>query len=140
MAEALLSGMDTEQGQPMDREGIEIDVETSFLPDQSDPADARYVFGYTITINNGGKIPVRLLTRHWLITDASGKVQEVRGDGVIGKQPKIRPGTFHRYSSFSIIETPVGIMEGSYGMVDDEGLPFEAVIPMFRLAVPGILH
>jgi ApaG protein len=124
----------------MSRDGIDIDVETNFLPDQSDPEDERYVFGYTITIHNDGKVPVRLMTRRWVITDASGKVQEVEGDGVIGKQPKIRPGTFHRYSSLSVIETPVGTMEGSYGMVDDEGLPFDADIPMFRLAVPGILN
>jgi ApaG protein len=124
----------------MSRDGIDIDVETNFLPDQSDPEDERYVFGYTITIHNGGKVPVRLMTRRWVITDASGKVQEVQGDGVIGKQPKIRPGTFHRYSSLSVIDTPVGTMEGSYGMVDDEGLPFDADIPMFRLAVPGILN
>ena len=122
------------------QDGIEIEVDTSFLPDQSDPSDERFVFGYTITIRNGGAIPVRLMTRHWVITDASGKVQEVEGDGVVGKQPKIRPGTFHRYSSLSVIETPVGTMEGSYGMVNDEGLLFDAIIPMFRLAVPGILN
>jgi len=122
------------------REDIEIEVETSFLPDQSDPVDERFVFGYTITIHNEGKLPVRLLTRRWIITDSSGRVQMVEGDGVVGKQPKIRPGTFHRYSSLSVIETPVGTMEGSYGMEDHEGLPFEAPIPMFRLAVPGILN
>ncbi len=124
----------------MTPKGIEIDVETSFLADQSDPERGRFVFGYTITIHNGSRIPVRLLTRRWIITDASGKVHEVVGDGVVGKQPKIRPGNFHRYSSLSVLETPVGTMEGSYGMVDDDGMPFEAVIPMFRLAVPGILH
>jgi len=124
----------------MDHDSIDIEIETSFLPDQSDVEEERFVFGYTITIHNTGKMPVRLLTRQWTITDASGKVQEVKGDGVIGKQPRIRPGTFHRYSSLSIIETPVGTMEGSYGMVDDEGLSFDADIPMFRLAVPGILN
>ena len=124
----------------MGQDAIEIDVETGFLPDQSDPQDERYVFGYTITIRNEGPIPVRLMTRHWIITDASGKVQEVEGDGVVGKQPRIRPGTSHRYSSLSVLETPVGTMEGSYGMVDDEGLPFNAIIPTFRLAVPGILN
>jgi ApaG protein len=124
----------------MAREGIDIDVETSFLADQSDPQDERFVFGYTITIHNASKIPVRLLTRRWLITDAGGKVREVEGDGVVGKQPKIRPGAYHRYSSLSVLETPVGTMEGSYGMVDDDGQPFEAVSPMFRLAVPGILN
>ena len=124
----------------MRQDGIEIEVETSFLPDQSDPSDERFVFGYTITIRNRGKIPVRLMNRRWIITDASGNVQEVEGDGVVGKQPTIRPGTFHRYSSLSVIETPVGTMEGAYGMIDEEGLTFEAPIPTFRLAVPGIVH
>jgi len=121
-------------------ENIEINVETRFLPDQSDPADERFVFGYTITIRNTGKMPVQLLTRRWLITDGGGKVQEVEGDGVVGKQPRIRPKTFHRYSSLSVIDTPVGTMEGVYGMIDDEGLPFDVTIPMFRLAVPGVLN
>ncbi len=124
----------------MHKEGIEIEVETSFLPDQSDPSDERFVFGYTITIRNQGKLPVQLMNRRWTITDATGKVQEVEGDGVVGKQPTIRPGTFHRYSSLSIIETPVGTMEGAYGMIDEEGSIFEARIPTFRLAVPGIVH
>lgn len=124
----------------MRQEGIEIEVDTSFLADQSDPTDERFVFGYTITIRNRGKLPVRLLNRRWVITDASGKTQEVEGDGVVGQQPTIRPGTFHRYSSLSVIETPVGTMEGSYGMVDNEGLQFQAPIPTFRLAVPGIVH
>jgi ApaG protein len=124
----------------MRQDGIEIEVETSFLPDQSDPSDERFVFGYTITIRNQGKLPVKLVNRRWTITDATGKVQEVEGDGVVGKQPTIRPGTFHRYSSLSIIETPVGTMEGAYGMIDEEGSKFEARIPTFRLAVPGIVH
>jgi len=132
--------MDTETAQAALREGIEIGVETSFLPDQSDPAAERFVFGYTITIRNTGKMPVQLLTRRWLITDGGGRVQEVDGDGVVGKQPRIRPGRFHRYSSLSIIETPVGTMEGLYGMVDDEGLSFNVPIPLFRLAVPGVLN
>jgi ApaG protein len=124
----------------MKQDGIEIEVDTSFLADQSDPTDERFVFGYTITIRNQGKLPVRLINRRWLITDASGKTQEVEGEGVVGQQPTIRPGRFHRYSSLSIIETPVGTMEGTYGMVDNEGLQFEALIPTFRLAVPGIVH
>jgi len=124
----------------MDQPSIEIGVEANYLPDQSDAADQRYVFAYTITIRNTGKLPVRLLTRRWLITDAVGKIREVRGDGVVGEQPRIRPGEYHRYSSLSIIETPVGTMEGSYGMIDDEGESFSAPIPVFRLAVPGILN
>jgi ApaG protein len=132
--------MDEETAQIMSRDSIDIDVETKFLPDQSDPENDRFVFGYTITIRNEGKLPVRLMNRRWVITDASGKVQEVKGDGVIGKQPRIRPGTFHRYSSLSVIETPVGTMAGSYGMIDEDGSSFNADIPMFRLAVPGILN
>jgi ApaG protein len=122
------------------QDGIEIEVDTRFLADQSDPTDERFVFGYTITIRNRGKLPVRLINRRWIITDASGKIQEVEGDGVVGQQPTIRPGKFHRYSSLSIIETPVGTMEGSYGMIDHEGLQFDAPIPTFRLAVPGMIH
>ncbi len=119
---------------------IQIGVESTFLADQSDTSEQRFVFAYTITIHNAGKLPVQLLTRRWLITDAVGKVKEVRGDGVVGEQPRIRPGKFHRYSSMSIIDTPVGTMEGSYGMIDNDGAPFSAPIPIFRLAVPGILN
>jgi len=124
----------------MSTQSIQIGVEAKYLPDQSDTEDHRYVFAYTITIRNTGKLPVQLLTRRWLITDAAGKIREVRGDGVVGEQPRIRPGAFHRYSSLSIIETPVGTMEGSYGMIDDDGEAFSATIPVFRLAVPGILN
>ncbi len=119
---------------------IQIGVESTFLADQSDTSEQRFVFAYTITIHNAGKLPVQLLTRRWLITDAVGKVKEVRGDGVVGEQPRIRPGKCHRYSSMSIIDTPVGTMEGSYGMIDTDGEPFSAPIPIFRLAVPGILN
>jgi ApaG protein len=119
---------------------IRIDVQTAYLPDQSEPSDQRYLFSYTVTIHNDGALPTRLLTRRWLITDANGKVQEVRGDGVVGEQPKIPPGRMHRYSSGAVLETPVGTMEGSYGMVSDDGERFEAPIPRFRLAVPGILN
>lgn len=121
-------------------QSIKIDVETQFLPDQSDAEENRFVFAYTITIHNHGKLPVQLLTRRWLITDARGIIQEVVGDGVVGEQPTIRPGDYHRYSSFSVLETPVGTMEGSYGMVDKEGEAFDASIPVFRLAVPGIVN
>lgn len=124
----------------MESQCIKVDVKTQFLPDQSDPEEKRYVFAYTITIHNNGKLPVQLLTRRWLITDASGRIQEVSGDGVVGEQPTIRPGKYHRYSSFSVLETPVGTMEGSYGMVDNEGEAFDASIPVFRLAVPGIVN
>jgi ApaG protein len=125
---------------PQRREAIHVEVETAYLPDQSDPAAPRYVFAYTITIRNNGTVPATLLTRRWVITDANGKVREVAGEGVVGEQPCIPPGQAHRYSSGAVIETPVGVMEGSYGMVTEDGVSFPAPIPAFRLAVPGILN
>lgn len=119
---------------------IRVDVETSYLAEQSEPAERRYVFSYTITIRNEGKEPARLMTRHWVITDANGKVQEVRGDGVVGEQPHLKPGQGFRYSSGAVIETPVGAMQGSYQMVADGGHRFDAPIPAFRLAMPGVLQ
>jgi ApaG protein len=119
---------------------IRVEVETSYLEEQSDPKEHRYVFSYTITIRNDGSVPAKLLTRHWIITDANGKVQEVRGDGVVGEQPHLEPGQGFRYSSGAVIETPVGAMQGSYRMVGDDGLAFDAPIPPFRLAIPGVLH
>ncbi len=122
------------------RHRIRVEVETSYLDEQSDPHEHRYVFAYTITIRNDGPTPARLLTRHWVITDANGKVQEVRGDGVVGEQPYLEPGQGFRYSSGAVIEPPVGAMQGSYQMVSDDGLAFDAPIPPFRLAIPGVLH
>jgi ApaG protein len=119
---------------------IRVDVQTSYVPEQSDPGSQRYVFSYTITILNEGKEPARLLRRHWLITDANGKIQEVRGDGVVGEQPHLQPGQGFRYSSGAILETPVGTMQGSYQMETDKGAQFDAPIAPFRLAMPGILH
>ena len=119
---------------------IGIDVETTYLEDQSEPKESRYVFAYTITIRNEGEKPARLVTRHWIITDANGKVQEVRGEGVVGEKPYLQPGQGFRYSSGAIIETPVGAMQGSYQMVTDDGAQFDAPIAPFRLAKPGVLH
>jgi ApaG protein len=119
---------------------IRVEVETSYLEEQSDPAERRYVFSYTITIRNEGRTPARLLTRHWVITDANGKVQEVRGDGVVGEQPYLKPGQGFRYSSGAVIETPVGAMQGSYEMLADDGHRFDTPIPAFRLAMPGVLQ
>ena len=119
---------------------ISVEVETSYVDEQSDPNERRYVFSYTITIRNEGALPARLLTRHWIITDANGKVQEVRGDGVVGEQPHLKPGQGFRYSSGAVLETPVGAMQGSYEMIDDEGQRFDAPIRPFRLAMPGILQ
>lgn len=119
---------------------IRVDVITSYIEDQSKPDEGRFVFSYTITILNEGTIPAKLLTRHWIITDANGKVQEVRGEGVVGEQPHLQPGQGFRYSSGAVIETPVGAMQGSYQMLGDDGSEFDAEISPFRLAKPGLLH
>jgi len=119
---------------------IRVSAETTYVPDQSDPGSRRYVFAYTITILNEGSEAAKLMKRHWIITDANGKVQEVRGDGVVGEQPHLAPGQGYRYSSGAILETPVGTMQGSYEMLADGGTPFDAPIAPFRLAVPGVLH
>lgn len=119
---------------------IRVDVSTSYVDDQSKPDESRYVFSYTITIHNEGTQPAKLLTRHWVITDANGKVQEVRGEGVVGEQPHLQPGQGFRYSSGAVIETPVGAMQGSYQMMADDGARFDAQIAPFRLAKPGLLH
>jgi ApaG protein len=119
---------------------LKIEVATKYVVEQSAPEIDRYVFAYTITIENHGDMPARLLSRHWVITDANGKVQEVRGDGVVGEQPRLGPGESFCYSSGAILETPVGAMQGSYHMQADNGTNFEAPIPPFTLAVPGVLH
>ena len=122
------------------RHRISVDVETTYLDDQSEPREQRYVFAYTITIRNEGEVPAKLLTRHWIITDANGRVQEVRGEGVVGEQPYLKPGQGFRYSSGAVLETPVGTMQGTYQMLADDGAQFDAPIAAFRLAMPGMLH
>jgi len=119
---------------------IRIKVATQYVDEQSKPDVDRYVFAYTITIENLGSVPATLLRRHWIITDANGKVQEVSGDGVVGEQPRLAPGESYRYSSGAVLETPVGAMQGSYRMQSDAGVDFDAPIPPFTLAVPGVLH
>ncbi|MCP4302032.1 MAG: Co2+/Mg2+ efflux protein ApaG [Gammaproteobacteria bacterium] len=119
---------------------IRIQVATSYVDDQSEPDADRYVFAYTITISNDGDIAAKLLSRHWVITDANGKVQEVNGDGVVGEQPYLNPGERFRYSSGAVIATPVGAMQGLYRMETDSGANFDAPIAPFTLAVPGLLH
>lgn len=119
---------------------IRIKVATSYVDEQSEPDAGRYVFAYTITISNDGEVAAKLLSRHWVITDANGKVQEVSGDGVVGEQPYLGPGEHFRYSSGAVIETPVGAMQGLYRMVADDGMSFDAPIAPFTLAVPGLLH
>lgn len=119
---------------------IRIEVETTYLDQQSSPDQGRYAFAYSITIHNEGEIPARLLSRHWIITDANGGIQEVRGAGVIGEQPLIGPGEGFRYTSGAVIPTPVGSMRGAYQMIDAAGQHFEAPIAAFTLARPGALH
>lgn len=119
---------------------ITVQVQTLFVPEQSDAEQQHYVFAYTITISNRGSVAARLLTRHWIITDSNGKVQEVRGDGVVGEQPHLQPGQAFRYTSAAMIETPVGSMSGSYQMLADDGVKFDAPIKAFSLSIPNILH
>ena len=119
---------------------ISIDVVTDYVDDQSEPDMGRYVFAYTITVANKGDVPATLLSRHLVITDANGKVQEVSGDGVVGEQPHLNPGDVFRYTSGAILETPVGAMQGCYRMEADNGTNFNAPIPPFTLAVPGVVH
>jgi len=119
---------------------IRIEVVTSYVDEQSVPESGRYVFSYTITISNEGDVAARLISRHWIITDANGKVQEVNGDGVVGEQPHLNPGQSFRYSSGAVLETPVGAMQGLYRMQTDSGARFDAPIAPFTLAVPGLLH
>ncbi len=119
---------------------IAVDVATRFLADQSVPEDGRFVFAYTIRISNRGQVPARLISRHWLITDDNGKVQEVRGEGVVGEQPWLRPGDDFEYSSGAVLETALGTMTGSYQMLADDGTHFDAEIAPFTLSIPRTLH
>lgn len=119
---------------------IEVEAKPSYIPGQSDPEQNRYVFSYTITIRNTGEVAAKLMTRHWIITNANNEVQEVRGDGVVGEQPHLKPGEGYQYTSGSIMETPVGSMRGSYHMVADDGTEFDAEIPTFTLAIPGAIN
>ncbi|MDH4870209.1 Co2+/Mg2+ efflux protein ApaG [Pseudomonas sp. BN515] len=119
---------------------VDVSVATRFLPEQSQPDENRFAFAYTVTIQNNGELPAQLLTRHWVITDGDGHVQEVRGAGVVGQQPRIDPGASHTYTSGTVMATRVGSMQGSYQMLADDGKRFDAIIAPFRLAVPGSLH
>jgi len=119
---------------------IRIQVVTRYIDDQSEPDSDRYVFAYTITITNAGDQAAQLISRHWVITDANGKVQEVSGDGVVGEQPHLKPGEEFCYSSGAVLETPVGAMQGLYRRETENGARFDAPIAAFTLAVPGLLH
>lgn len=122
------------------RYNIDVSVVTRYLPEQSQPEQSRFAFAYTVTVSNNGELPAKLLSRHWVITDGDGRVQEVRGAGVIGQQPLIEAGASHTYSSGTVMATRVGTMQGSYHMLAEDGKRFDAIIAPFRLAVPGSLH
>jgi ApaG protein len=119
---------------------IEVQVKTQYLADQSDPDDGRHVFSYTINITNVGTVPAQLISRHWIITDGEGVVQEVRGLGVVGNQPLLQPGQSFEYTSGCALATAVGTMKGSYQMTAEDGTQFEAPIAEFVLSMPRTLH
>jgi ApaG protein len=119
---------------------IQVATRTAFVPDQSDVDNGRYVFAYTITITNTGTVPAQLVSRHWIITDSNNQVQEVKGMGVVGEQPLLRPRESFQYTSGTAIATPVGTMRGSYQMVAEDGVQFDASIPEFTLSMPRVLH
>lgn len=119
---------------------ILVEATPYYIDAQSSPEQNRFVFAYTITITNVGSVSVRLMTRQWLITDANGKIQEVNGEGVVGEQPYLHPGDSFRYTSAAMIETPVGVMQGKYQMLSDNGDSFPAEIPKFTLSIPRTLH
>jgi ApaG protein len=119
---------------------VAVSVQTQYLPEQSDEAGSRYVFAYTVTIRNVGSVAAQLISRHWIITDSQGLVQEVRGLGVVGAQPLLQPGESFEYTSGTSISTPVGTMRGTYQMLAADGGRFEAAIPEFTLSVPRVLH
>lgn len=119
---------------------IQVDVETRYIEEQSNPDQNYYVFAYTITIRNKGRQTAQLLTRHWVITDSNQKIQEVRGDGVVGEQPILKPGEQFVYTSGTMLETSVGTMKGSYQMLADDGSRFDAEIDEFVLSTPRVIH
>ena len=119
---------------------VRVAVITRFLGDQSDPADNRYAFAYSITISNTGTVAAQLISRHWIITDANNEVQEVRGLGVVGHQPLLQPGQSFEYTSGCVLATPVGSMKGSYQMTAEDGMQFDAPIAEFVLSMPRVLH
>ena len=119
---------------------MQIAVKVQFVEDQSNPENRQYTFAYTITIRNEGLVPAQLVARHWLITDGEGNVQKVKGLGVVGQQPLLKPGEMFEYTSWATLPTPVGTMKGSYFCMSDQAEYFEAPIPEFALAMPRTLH
>ena len=123
-----------------DPHGFIIQTQVNYLPDQSDELDNRFVFSYTISITNLGNIAAKLISRHWIITDAHHHVQEVRGQGVVGEQPLLKPNQSFEYTSGTVLTTQVGTMRGSYQMQAEDGTQFDVEIPLFVLSVPRVLH
>ena len=124
----------------IDQHGVVIQTQVNYLPEQSDESGDRFVFSYTITITNLGTVSAKLVSRHWIITDAHNHVQEVRGQGVVGEQPLLKPGQSFEYTSGTVLTTQVGTMHGSYQMQAEDGTEFDAEIPQFVLSVPRVLH
>ena len=119
---------------------IDVQVETAYVSEHSEPDEDRFVFAYTITLVNRGSVAAQLISRHWFITDADNRTEEVEGEGVVGEQPVLKPGEGFRYTSGAVIETPVGTMHGTYQMVAEDGRTFDANIPHFILSAPRTLH
>lgn len=119
---------------------IEVVAAPRYLEDQSQPEQNRYAFAYTITLRNAGNVAAQLMSRHWRITDSDGHVEEVQGPGVVGEHPHLEPGDRFEYTSGAMIATPVGVMQGSYRMLADDGTAFDAPIPRFTLSIPRLLH
>lgn len=124
----------------IDKPRIFIQAQSFYVEAQSSPEEDRFVFAYTMTVRNLGREQVQLMGRYWLITNANGKQTEVQGEGVVGEQPLILPGSEYQYTSGAVLETPLGTMEGHYKMIDCDGQPFEIIIPVFRLAIPSLIH
>lgn len=120
--------------------GILVSVKSAYMAERSSPAARRYAFAYTVTITNQGGEAAQLRSRHWVITDAEGDVQEVRGEGVVGTQPVLAPGEAFEYTSWCVIPTSSGSMRGEYQMVTSAGESFDAEVPMFRLGMPHSLN
>lgn len=120
--------------------GLEVFVESCFVPEQSSPEQNQFVFAYRIRLRNHGDMALKLISRHWVITDSTGEINEVRGEGVVGQQPVLKPGDSYEYTSGSHLHSPLGTMHGTYQMITEEGEVFDAAIPVFRLMVPGVLQ
>jgi ApaG protein len=122
------------------KDNIKVSVNTTYLQQESDPENNKYYFLYTVSIINRGEVGAKLLSRHWVIEDANGKVQNVKGDGVVGDQPYINPGDEYQYTSGTVLETSLGTMKGSYQMINDLDKYFDAEIPEFVLSIPRVIH